>query len=45
MEAWLNEPIEIETKIFTEEDCADFIMSNPDQPGTFVDVVMEYLKS
>lgn len=45
MEAWLNEPADIDTKIFTEEDCADFIMSNPDQPGTFVDVVVEYLKS
>ena len=44
MEAWLNETVEIETKIFTEEDCADFIISNPDQPGTFVDVVMECLK-
>ena len=44
LEAWLNEPAEIDTKIFTEEDCADFIMSNSDQPGTFVDVVMEYLK-
>ena len=44
LEAWLNEPADIDTKIFTEEDCADFIMSNPDQTGTFVDVVMEYLK-
>jgi hypothetical protein len=44
MEAWLNEPAGIDTKIFTEEDCADFIMSNPNQPGTFVDLVMEYFK-
>lgn len=45
MEAWLNEPAAgIDTKIFTEEDCADFIMSNPNQPGTFVDLVMEYFK-
>ena len=44
MEAWLNEPANIETKIFTESDCADLIMSNPDKNGTFVDVVMEYLK-
>lgn len=43
LEAWLNEPANIDTKIFSEEDCADFIMSNPDQPGTFVDVIMEYL--
>ena len=45
MEAWLNEPADIDTKIFTEEDCADFIMSNPDRTGTFMDVVIEYLKS
>jgi len=44
MEAWLKEPSNIETKIFTESDCADLIMSNPDKNGTFVDVVMEYLK-
>ena len=44
MEAWLKEPANIETKIFTESDCADLIMSNPDKTGTFVDVVMEYLK-
>ena len=44
MEAWLNEPADVETKIFTESDCADLIMSNPDKNGTFVDVVMEYLK-
>lgn len=44
MEAWLAEPADIDTKIFTESDCADLIMSNPDKTGTFVDVVMEYLK-
>ena len=44
MEAWLKEPSNIDTKIFTESDCADLIMSNPDKNGTFVDVVMEYLK-
>lgn len=44
MEAWLKEPSNIETKIFTESDCVDLIMSNPDKTGTFVDVVMEYLK-
>ena len=44
MEAWLKEPADIDAKIFTESDCADLIMSNPDKNGTFVDVVMEYLK-
>jgi hypothetical protein len=44
MEAWLKEPANIDTKIFSESDCADLIMSNPDKTGTFVDVVMEYLK-
>ena len=44
MEAWLKEPADIDTKIFTESDCADLIMSNPDKNGTLVDVVMEYLK-
>ena len=44
MEAWLKEPADIDAKIFTESDCVDLIMSNPDKNGTFVDVVMEYLK-
>jgi hypothetical protein len=44
MEAWLAEPADIDTKIFTEDDCADLIMSNPDKTGTFVDVIIEYLK-
>ena len=44
MEAWLNEPADVETKIFSDSDCADLILSNPDKNGTFVDVVMEYLK-
>jgi hypothetical protein len=44
MEAWLNEPADVETKIFSESDCADLILSNPDKNGTFVDVIIEYLK-
>jgi len=44
MEAWLAEPANIDTKIFTEEECVDLIMSNSDRTGTFVDVIMEYLK-
>lgn len=44
MEAWLNEFTDINTKIFTEDECTDFIMANTAQPGTFVDVVMEYMK-
>jgi len=44
MEAWLSEPADIDTKIFTEEECVDLIMSNSDRTGTFVDVIMEYFK-
>ena len=44
MEAWLAEPANIDTKIFTEEECVDLIISNSDRTGTFVDVIMEYLK-
>jgi hypothetical protein len=44
METWLNEPADVETKIFSESDCADLILSNPDKNGTFVDVIIEYLK-
>jgi len=44
MEAWLAEPANIDTKIFTEEECVDLIMSNSDRTGTFVDVIMEYFK-
>jgi hypothetical protein len=44
MEAWLNEPAGIDTKIFTDEDCADLIIINPDKNVTFIDVIIEYLK-
>lgn len=41
---WLNVNVELDTRIFTVEDCADLIMSNPDKNGTFIDVIIEYLK-
>lgn len=44
MEEWLKEPAEINTNIFCEDECVDLIISNPDQPGTFADVVVEFLK-
>lgn len=42
MEAWLNEPSDIDTHIFSEEECADFIMSNADRDGIFIDAITEY---
>ena len=44
MEKWLIEPSGIDTKIFTDEDCADFIMSNPDKDGTYIDTITHYFK-
>ena len=44
MEEWLKEPVDIDTKIFTEGDCADLIMSNPNKEGTFIDTITEYFK-
>lgn len=42
MEAWLNEQAGIDTKIFSEEECTDFIISNPNRDGTFIDAITEY---
>ena len=44
MEKWLNEPANIDTKIFTDEDCADVILSNPDKDGTYIDTLTHYFK-
>ena len=44
MEKWLIEPSGIDTKIFTDEDCADFILSNPDKDGTYIDTMTHYFK-
>ena len=44
MEKWLIEPSGIDTKIFTDEDCADFILSNPDKDGTYIDTLTHYFK-
>ena len=42
MEAWLNEQADIDTHIFSEEECTDFIISNPNRDGTFIDAITEY---
>ena len=44
MEKWLNEPANIDTRIFSDEDCADFILSNPDKDGTYIDTLTHYFK-
>ena len=44
MEKWLIEPSGIDTRIFSDEDCADFILSNPDKDGTYIDTLTHYFK-
>ena len=44
MQKWLDEEVDIDTKIFTEEDCIDLITSNPDKSGVFSDAILEYMK-
>lgn len=44
MGEWFKERVDFETKVLTEDDCVDLIMSNPDKAGTFSDAIIEYLK-
>ena len=43
MQKWLDQEIDIETKIFTVEDCADFLESNPEMSGSIIDVIVSVL--
>ena len=43
MQKWLVEETEIDTKIFSQEECADLISSNPDLSGSIIDVIVSEL--
>ena len=43
MQKWLSEEVDIDTKIFNKEECADFISSNPDLSGSIIDVIVSVL--
>ena len=43
MQKWLSEEVDINTKIFNKEECADFISSNPDLSGSIIDVIVSGL--
>ena len=43
MQKWLSEEVDIDTKIFSQEECADLISSNPDLNGSIIDVIVSQL--
>ena len=43
MQKWLSEEVNIQTKIFNQEECADLISSNPDLSGSAIDVIVSGL--
>ena len=43
MQKWLVEETEIDTKIFSQEECADLISSNPDLNGSAIDLIVSGL--
>ena len=43
MQKWLSEEVDIDTKIFNQEECADLISSNPDLNGSTVDAIVSGL--
>ncbi len=43
MQKWLSEEVDIQTKIFSQEECADLISSNPDLSGSIIDVIVSGL--
>ena len=43
MQKWLVEEIELETKIYSQEECADLISSNPDLGGSVIDLIVSGL--
>lgn len=43
MQKWLSEDVDIDTKIFNQEECADLISSNPDLNGSAIDLIVSGL--
>ena len=43
MQKWLSEEVDIQTKIFNQEECADLISSNPDLGGSAIDLIVSGL--
>ena len=43
MQKWLSEEVDIQTKIFSQEECADLISSNPDLNGSAIDMIVSGL--
>ena len=43
MQKWLVEEVDINTKIFSQEECADLISSNPDLSGSAIDLIVSGL--
>ena len=43
MQKWLVEDVDIQTKIFNQEECADLISSNPDLSGSAIDLIVSGL--
>ena len=43
MQKWLSEEVNIQTKIFNQEECADLISSNPDLSGSAIDLIVSVL--
>ena len=43
MQKWLVEEVDIQTKIFSQDECADLISSNPDLSGSIIDVIVSGL--
>ena len=43
MQKWLSEDVDIDTKIFSQEECADLISSNPDLSGSVIDLIVSGL--
>lgn len=43
MQKWLSEEVDIDTKIFSQEECADLISSNPDLGGSVIDLIVSGL--
>jgi hypothetical protein len=43
MQKWLSEKVDIQTKIFNQEECADLISSNPDLNGSAIDLIVSGL--
>lgn len=43
MQKWLSEEVDIQTKIFNQDECADLISSNPDLSGSAIDLIVSGL--